>query len=188
MSYTFYWDNNIMTWLVDRYPIPKLHELVDSQIQNGHLKLGGLVETDETFIGGLERNKHFGKRSNLGHGPVGKTIVWGAIERSGRVVASVVPDTKQMVLDRIFGEKRECHVLTSVDDGYSYYSRSVPSEEADRWAMIGKVFPLEDCPTAADSGAYGYGEYFECPSTAKGYCGCQYKAEIERIAKEILKP
>ncbi|MBL8049546.1 MAG: DUF4411 family protein [Chthonomonas sp.] len=39
MSHTFYWDNNIMTWLVDRYPIPKLHELVDSQIQNGHLKV-----------------------------------------------------------------------------------------------------------------------------------------------------
>ena len=94
---------------------------------------------------------------------------------------------KQMILDRIFGEKQECHVLTSVDDGYSYYSRSVPSEEADRWVMIGKVFPLEQCPTAADSGAYGYGELFECPTTAKGYCGCQYKAEIERIAKEILK-
>jgi len=28
-----------MTWLVDRYPIPKLHELVDQQIDQGHLKV-----------------------------------------------------------------------------------------------------------------------------------------------------
>jgi transposase len=61
-------------------------------------KLSGNVETDESFYGGLEGNKHAAKRKHAGRGPVGKTAVWGAVEQGGRVVARVVPDTRGATL------------------------------------------------------------------------------------------
>src|SRR6266571_845557 len=47
-------------------------------------KLRGSIEVDETFIGGLEINKHEADKQNLGRGSVGKTAVLGMRERGGR--------------------------------------------------------------------------------------------------------
>ena len=52
----------------------------------------GPVEVDETYIGGLERNKHAHKKANLGRGPVGKTAVVGAKDRESNQVAAAVVD------------------------------------------------------------------------------------------------
>lgn len=60
-------------------------------------KLGGEVEVDETYIGGLARNMHKRDRARKiggmtgGHG-ANKTKVLGMIERGGNVRAEVVPD------------------------------------------------------------------------------------------------
>jgi hypothetical protein len=40
--------------------------------------LSGIVEVDETFIGGKEANKHASKKLRQGRGAVGKSIVVGA--------------------------------------------------------------------------------------------------------------
>ncbi len=53
------------------------------------IKLGGIVEVDETFIGGKAYNKH-GKRSGVHGGAKGKTPIIGAVERQGNVVAKVI--------------------------------------------------------------------------------------------------
>jgi hypothetical protein len=60
-------------------------------------KLGGEVEVDETFIGGKARNMHLSERKRriTGTGRADKTIVFGMLERGGRVRATVMPNRKR---------------------------------------------------------------------------------------------
>lgn len=44
-------------------------------------KLAGMIEADETYIGGLEKKKHKDKKLNAGRGTVGKSAVTGLLER-----------------------------------------------------------------------------------------------------------
>ena len=50
-------------------------------------KLSGLIEIDETFIGGKEANKHESKKLRMGRGAVGKIAVMGLRERGGHILA-----------------------------------------------------------------------------------------------------
>ncbi len=64
-------------------------------------KLKGIIEIDEAFFGGKEKNKHEWKKLHAGRGPVGKAAVLGMRERGGRTRAQVV---QQRNLDFIHGE------------------------------------------------------------------------------------
>src|SRR5258708_36102899 len=55
-----------------------------------HGPLGGegkIVEADETFIGGKEKNKHANKKHKSGRGWTGKEPVFSLVERGVRVPA-----------------------------------------------------------------------------------------------------
>src|SRR5947209_539269 len=75
-------------------------------------KMGGQVEADETFIGGLSKNMHKDVRERriTGPGGCGKAIVMGLLERHGEdasaVRTQVIPDRSGEVMQGVV----RCHV------------------------------------------------------------------------------
>lgn len=62
-------------------------------------QLGGEVEMDETWIGGKVRNsRHLTKAQAIQKGMREKTMVFGAVERGGRVRAKVIPNRSTATL------------------------------------------------------------------------------------------
>lgn len=61
----------------------------------------GVVEMDETYIGGKEKNKHESKKLKAGRGAVGKTAVVGVKQRDGKLKSVVVKNTDKPTLHGI---------------------------------------------------------------------------------------
>ncbi len=83
-------------------------------------KLRGIIEIDETYIGGLEENKHASKKRHAGRGAVGKTAVLGMRERGGRVVAMPVARSDKATIQTTIIRQVETGSTINTDEAGAY--------------------------------------------------------------------
>lgn len=99
--------------------------LADEQFK----QLVGIVEVDETYIGGKNQNRHWDKRrKGMGGEGSGKDIVIGAIQRKNgngcaRVVARVIGNTRTETFERFVRETVSTDVSLLATDEHSGYRR-----------------------------------------------------------------
>ena len=102
-------------------------------MKNGTVeKMSGTVEIDETFVGGLEKNKHKDKKRNAGRGSVGKAVVLGILERGNgtkdengnrrRMEERVFSQVQATVIRDTSRETLQAEIKCRVHDGTTIYT------------------------------------------------------------------
>jgi transposase-like protein len=98
-------------------------------------KLSGVIEADETFLGGNEKNKHANKKTdnNQGRSVKTKTPVAGIKERGGKLKAKQVPNTSGYHLRPFIHQNVEFGSTVNTDEwgGYNGLSSTFHHKRVD---------------------------------------------------------
>jgi transposase-like protein len=98
------------------FVLGRLREALGSDLK----VLQGIVEVDETYIGGKESAKHESKKLKQGRGAVGKAAVLGLRERGGRTIAMPVEDVDTANLHRAIHKHVEVGSMIHSDEHAAY--------------------------------------------------------------------
>jgi len=87
-------------------------------------KLGGIVEVDETWVGGKDHNRHWNKRHHGkgGGAGTGKIPVIGAVQRKGNVIARVLEHVNKPSVEGFVREAVSHKVSLLATDEHQVYS------------------------------------------------------------------
>ena len=88
--------------------------------QREEFKLALIVEVDEVYIGGKNKNRHLKDRPKLGQGMVGKQTVLGLYQRRGPTKALPVDQTDMATLYPVIQQHVEAGAFVCTDDHGAY--------------------------------------------------------------------
>ena len=109
------------------------HRIRESLRETNPDMLGGegkVVEFDECFVGGKEKNKHFSKRNKRNLGGSGKEPVFALVERGGKVRSHHVPDVSAKTLRPILEAQIKEATKTMSDDGGARVGHDRPGHQS----------------------------------------------------------
>lgn len=103
--------------------IRKMFDVIDEE------KLQGIVEADETFVGGKNKNRHFDKKvkNSQGRSYKDKVPIFGVMQRGGKVISMKVPDTTKKTIRPLLLK-------------YVSYDSILMTDEWNAYHGIGKYF------------------------------------------------
>jgi len=113
----------------------RMFKQIRSMLDEGQpAPLRGMVEVDETYIGG--------KRHGQGRGAVGKAVVVGLFQREGKLVARVAPDVKLRTLQPMVEKYVKKGSAVFTDELHSYgrlnqrgYAHMRVNHRAKKWVV-----------------------------------------------------
>src|SRR6266851_1847787 len=87
-------------------------------------KLGGIVEVDETWVGGKDKNRHWDKKTGgVGGAASGKTPIIGAVSRKGNVIARVLNNVTKKAAYAFINEVVSHKVSLLATDAWTGYEK-----------------------------------------------------------------
>lgn len=135
-----------------------LHKIRSVFSQNDSSALTGTVECDEMYLGGVEDNKHKSKRTEGTQGRSTKTKkpIFGMIQRSGKLVAMTVENTKAETLMPLIKQFVAENTIVYTDESKSYNRLSKENYSHEFVRHNEKEFVVDDIYTNTIEGFWSH--------------------------------
>lgn len=137
--------------------------------------LNGIVEMDETYVGGKEGNKHNSKKLHEGRGSVGKAPVVGIVERGGRVRSFVTADTTRLTLQGLVKSYVQKGSTVNTDEFKGYGDLNLLGYDHNRVNHSAKLY--------VDGKAYTNGIESVWSLLKRGFYGTFHKFTLEHLQR-----